>query len=145
MSGSKAPGLSASRRLVKKTSAALRERLPSLLITNGTGHASEMNALLPRSRRYCWPSSHSIDSASGTNSCTTGRLSWALVRMCSAIVLVGGNLAAFFSTSVRGRDTWRSPDERTATKSDGLGAVSFCKDLNQAVDINSLAEQIKPR
>ena len=28
-----------------------------------------MNALLPRSRRYCWPSSHSSESASGTKSC----------------------------------------------------------------------------
>src|ERR1051325_2011380 len=90
-------------RLVKKTSAALRDRLPSLLITNGTGDESEINALLPRSRRYCWPSSHSSDSANGTKSCTTGRLSWAFLRMRWARLLVGGNLAAFFAASVSDR------------------------------------------
>ena len=44
----------------------VRDRVPSLLMTNGTGEASLMNALLPRSRRYCWPSSHSSDSAKRT-------------------------------------------------------------------------------
>src|SRR5205085_3716913 len=43
---------SASVKLAKKTSAAFRDRVPSLLTTKGTGEASLMNALLPRARKY---------------------------------------------------------------------------------------------
>jgi len=52
ISGSRIPALSASTRFAKNTSAALRDSEPSLLMTNGAGDASEMNALLPHSRRY---------------------------------------------------------------------------------------------
>src|SRR5207253_10505893 len=58
-------------------------QVPSLLMTNGTGEASEINALLPRSRRYFCPNSHSSDSAKGTKSWITSRLDWDLERIDS--------------------------------------------------------------
>src|SRR5580765_7143123 len=67
-SGVRGVFFSLSTKLAKKTSAALRDSVPSLLITNGTGEESDKNALLPLWRRYSWPSCHSNESANGTKS-----------------------------------------------------------------------------
>src|SRR5207244_3332109 len=74
---------SAGTREAKRTSAAAWERAPSLLMTNGTGLASDRNALLPRWRRYSWPSRHSRLSDSGTKSWITSRLAWARAKIAS--------------------------------------------------------------
>src|SRR5437868_5707363 len=69
------PLLSSAQRSCNRTSAA---------VTDGTGDASDRNALLPRCRRYCCPSCHSKLSARGTKSCTTSRPAWAWASTCAA-------------------------------------------------------------
>jgi hypothetical protein len=118
---------SAACREAKRTSAAAWERAPSLLMTKGTGWASDRKALLPRWRRYSWPSRHARLWDSGTKSWITSRLAWAWARMPAAEVSAGGVALGFVMDAIAERLRDQGVPTRAEFAADLEGLKPACR------------------